>query len=154
MRFRSSFSDCPGFSTNIQGPQHPSLRCHIGFLSLNNMSAILLALLVPHTVSEWGVQNTSVSIWLNNARLLVRACHFANVLCFWHLADISSCTANVRFRGSSGDMTFCIAKCPLMIQSGHEDHFCCSAGAGEKSISFAGSSTTSAAEQCGDGRSK
>jgi putative tryptophan/tyrosine transport system substrate-binding protein len=37
---------------------------------------------------------------------------------FWHKADISSCTAHVRFRGQSGH-DYCIAKCPLMTQSGH-----------------------------------
>ena len=37
---------------------------------------------------------------------------------YWHLADIPSCTAHVRFRGQSGhDLLQC--KCPLMTQSGH-----------------------------------
>ena len=38
--------------------------------------------------------------------------HFANVR-YWHLADIPSCTAHVRFWGQSGHRSR-IAKCPLM----------------------------------------
>ena len=37
---------------------------------------------------------------------------------YWPLADMPRCTANVRFRGSSGHDD-CSAKCPLMTQSGH-----------------------------------
>ena len=36
----------------------------------------------------------------------------------WHLADIPSCTAHVRFWGQSGHgVLHC--KCPLLAQSGH-----------------------------------
>ena len=37
---------------------------------------------------------------------------------YWHLADMPSCTAHVRFWGKSGhDVLHC--KCPLMTHSGH-----------------------------------
>ena len=37
---------------------------------------------------------------------------------YWHLADMPSCTAHVRFWGKSGHDVL-HRKCPLMTQSGH-----------------------------------
>ena len=40
---------------------------------------------------------------------------------YWHLADIPSCTAHVRYWGQSGHSVL-HCKCPLMTQSGHSYH--------------------------------
>ena len=45
------------------------------------------------------------------------ACFIVDVR-YWHLADIPSCAAHVRFRGQSGHrLVRCT--CPLLTQSGH-----------------------------------
>jgi hypothetical protein len=47
-----------------------------------------------------------------------RAAAMLAALRYWPKADISSCTAHVRFRRYIGHDD-CTAKCPLMTQSGH-----------------------------------